>query len=72
MSVTEILSSVQFVTDAEGKKKAVQVDLAVWKEIVVLLERLEVDAELAAWDALSDEALSNFEAELETGANGAG
>lgn len=67
MSVTELIESVEYLIDAQGKKKAVQVDLAVWQEIVALLEQMEEDlgAELAAWEALSDEALTNFESELE-------
>jgi hypothetical protein len=67
MSVTELIEAAEFLIDAQGNKKAVQVDLAVWEEIVTLLEQMEKDlqAELAAWDTLSDEALTNFEAELE-------
>lgn len=67
MSVTELIESAEFLIDAQGKKKAVQIDLAAWEEIVALLEQMEegLAAELTAWDALSDEALTNFEAELE-------
>lgn len=48
MTVTDLTDKVQFVTDAEGNRK-VQVDLAVWQEILALLE--EADAE-RRWDEL--------------------
>jgi hypothetical protein len=44
MSVTELLKSVQFVIDSDGNRTAVQLDLALWEELVMLLEDLE-DAE---------------------------
>ncbi|MFN8455420.1 MAG: hypothetical protein U0401_12260 [Anaerolineae bacterium] len=67
MSVVELIESAEFLVDAQGNKKAVQVDLAVWEEIVALLEQMEegLEVELAAWDTLSDEALINFETQLE-------
>jgi hypothetical protein len=49
MAFTNLTDKVQFVTDAEGNRKAVQLDLAVWKEILTLLE--EADAE-RRWDEL--------------------
>jgi hypothetical protein len=48
MTVTDLTDKVEFVTDAEGNPK-VQVDLAVWQEILALLE--EADAE-RRWDEL--------------------
>ncbi len=44
MSIKEILQSAEYVIDANGKKKAVVVDLSAWEEILTLLEDLE-DAE---------------------------
>lgn len=44
MSVTELLNSVQIVTDQNGEKKAALLDWAVWEELLTLLEDLE-DAE---------------------------
>jgi hypothetical protein len=41
MGVTELLQSVQFVVDHEGKRKAVQVDLETWEELLDLLEDLD-------------------------------
>jgi hypothetical protein len=49
MTFTNLTDKVQFVTDAEGNRKAVQLDLAVWEEILALLE--EIDAE-RRWDEL--------------------
>ncbi len=41
MTTTELLNAAQFITDAEGNRKAVVVDLAVWQEIVAALEKLD-------------------------------
>ena len=38
MTTAELLNSTQFITDAEGNKKAVVIDLAVWEEVVAILE----------------------------------
>jgi hypothetical protein len=46
MSVTELLQSVQFVVDHEGKRKAVQVDLQTWEELLGLLEDMEDAADM--------------------------
>ena len=41
MSVTELLRSARFVIDADGKKQAVILDdVAVWEELVTLMEDL--------------------------------
>jgi hypothetical protein len=45
MSVTDIVGSAQFVIDAEGNKKAVQLDWATWQSLVQLLENLERELE---------------------------
>lgn len=41
MTATELLSSAQFITDADGNKKAVVLDLPIWEEIVMALEKLD-------------------------------
>ena len=41
MTTTELLNSVQFITDADGNKKAVIVDLPIWEEIAAALEKLD-------------------------------
>lgn len=37
MSLAELVESVEFVVDAQGNRKAVVVDLAVWKEVLQIL-----------------------------------
>jgi hypothetical protein len=73
MTATEILQSVQFVVDQNGKPTAAVLDMQAWEAFLSLLEDVE-DAELirdrmknwrskkgwTRWD--------NFEAELETDA----
>ncbi|MDL1909577.1 hypothetical protein FBQ81_02610 [Chloroflexi bacterium CFX6] len=44
MTVTDILNSVKFVVDPNGRHSAVVVDMNVWKQIVSILEDAE-DAE---------------------------
>jgi hypothetical protein len=41
MNLAEILASAQYLTDAEGNRKAIVFDLAVWQEIVILLEKAD-------------------------------
>jgi hypothetical protein len=66
MSLTELVKTAEVFVDAEGNEK-VALDRSVWEEIVALLEQMDegLQAELATWEALSDEALTNFESELE-------
>jgi hypothetical protein len=44
MSIAELIKTAQFVVDSKGNRKAVQLDLAIWEELITLLEDLE-DAE---------------------------
>lgn len=39
MTITQIIDSVQFVVDETGHKKAVQLDIADWQEILLFLDR---------------------------------
>jgi hypothetical protein len=41
MSVTELIRTVQFVVDAQGKKKAVVLDYDIWEKLLILLEDLD-------------------------------
>ncbi len=72
MSVNELIKSAEFLVDANGNKKAVQLGLDVWGEIITLLQEV---AEDEVWDALlstdesqrlletmADEALAQIEA----------
>jgi hypothetical protein len=49
MSLTEHLTSAQYLIDTEGNKKAVVLDLAAWEEILTLLEDV---ADEQRWDEL--------------------
>ena len=42
MTTTHLINSAQFITDADGNKKAVVLDLPVWAEIITALEKLEL------------------------------
>ena len=52
MRIQEIVESAQVVIDANGIKKAVLLDFALWEEILELLEDLEDAAEI---DRLRDQ-----------------
>ena len=41
MNVTELLQEVQFVVDPNGQRQAVQLDLAIWEQIVTLITKIE-------------------------------
>ena len=63
MTVAELLASeIQYVTDEAGQKRAVQIDFAVWQQVVALLERLALleDLEVEASDEQKwDETFAN-------------
>lgn len=44
MYLSDMLENVQFVVDAEGNKKAVQLDLFLWEAIAAFIEKHEEDA----------------------------
>lgn len=64
MTVVEILESVQYVVDAQGKKTAVQVDLLAWETLLPLMEEMIEDGRLAELmaDVADDERLEEAEA----------
>lgn len=45
MSITELLQSAQFVVDATGQRKAVQLDLATWEDLLAWLKVQEVNGD---------------------------
>jgi hypothetical protein len=65
MSVTELLKSARFVVGADGEKQAVILDVAVWEELVTMMEDLEdaeemqqarqVDEDLVPWEQVQAE-----------------
>jgi hypothetical protein len=65
MSVTELLQTVQFLVDANGKKKAVVFDLALWEELLALLEDLEDAEEIGRLREAKEEAIPWAQAKAE-------
>jgi len=65
MSVTELLQTVQFLVDAKGHKKAVVFDLAIWEELLALLEDLEDAEEIRRLREAKEEAISWEQAKAE-------
>jgi hypothetical protein len=70
MSLTELLTSAQFLIDAEGNKKAVQIDWPVWEELLILLEDLEDAEELRQARQEDDEIIPWEQAKAELRAEG--
>lgn len=58
MTIADILNSVKFVVDADGRQSAVMVDLAVWEEIITLLEDAEDTEEVKKARAVKEETIS--------------
>ncbi|MCB0227136.1 MAG: hypothetical protein KDI02_25795 [Anaerolineae bacterium] len=58
MTTAELLNSVQYLVDETGQKKAVQIDLAVWKKILELLEDMEDEEEMSIALQEEDETVS--------------
>lgn len=65
MSIIELLETIQFVVDAQGNKKAVLFDLAVWEELLTLLEDSEDAAEIRRLREAAEEAIPWEQAKVE-------
>jgi hypothetical protein len=70
MSVTELLNSVQIVTDQHGEKKAALLDWVVWEELLTLLEDLEDAEEIEQLLASDEEVIPWEQAKAELRAEG--
>lgn len=74
MTIAEILNAVHYVVDEQGNRKAVQVDLPLWEELITLLEDLEDSEELArlseAVEKGEEEAISWDQAKAELRSEG--
>ncbi|MCY3544195.1 MAG: hypothetical protein OXH22_09160 [Chloroflexi bacterium] len=70
MNTAELLQNVQFVTDADGNKTAVQIDYAAWEEVLTLLEDLEDAEEIKRSRASGEEAIPWEQAKVELRAKG--
>lgn len=55
MSIAELIKTAQFVVDGDGNRRAVQLDLVVWEELITLLEDLEDAEEMAQAHQEDDE-----------------
>ena len=58
MTITDILSSVKFVVNPDGRQSAVVVDLEVWEQIIILLEDAEDAEELKQVRTVNEEVIS--------------
>jgi len=65
MSVTELLQAAQFLVDANGNKKAVMLDFAIWEELLTLLEDLEDAEEIRRLREAGEEAVPWEQAKAE-------
>ena len=65
MSVTELLQAAQFLVDANGNKKAVMLDSAIWEELLTLLEDLEDAEEIRRLREVGEEAVPWEQAKAE-------
>ena len=68
MTLTELTHNVEYLTDAAGQRKAVVLELAVWEELLRLLEELDeqrwAEAFANSQDQLAnlaDEALAEYQ-----------
>ena len=58
MTVTDILNSIKFVVNPDGRQSAVVVDLDVWEQIVTILEDAENAEEMKQARAVKEETIS--------------
>ena len=65
MSIQEIVESAQIVIDANGTKKVILLDFALWEEILELLEDLEDAAEIERLRREDEEEISWEQAKTE-------
>ena len=70
MSVAEKLQTAQFIVDADGTKRAVILDYALWEELLSLLEDAEDAAEIDRLRESGEEAISWKQAKEELRAEG--
>ena len=70
MSLTELLQKAKFVVDAEGNKKAIVFDFAIWGELLALLEDLEDAEEIRQLHAAEEKIIPWEQAKAELQAAG--
>lgn len=57
MTIADILNSVKFVVEPDGRQSAVVVDLDVWEQIIALLEDAEDADEIKKARAVKEETI---------------
>ena len=67
MCIQEIIKKAEFVVDAKGRKKAVVLDYASWRELLNLLEDIEDNAEIEASQMSGEEPIPWERAKAELG-----
>ena len=70
MSIAELMRAAQFLVDADGNRKAVVIDYAVWEELLALLEELEDAEEIRRLRSSEEEVISWEQAKEELRAKG--
>ncbi len=70
MNVTEMLNKAEFLVDENGNKKAIVLDMALWQELLDLLEDLEDAAEIQQMRDAGAETVDWQEAKSELRAKG--
>jgi hypothetical protein len=65
MTVMELLKETQFLVDAEGNRKAVVLDYALWEKLLTLMEDLEDAEEIRYLCQAGEEAVSWEQAKAE-------
>ncbi len=70
MGIVEMLQTAEFVTDAQGNRKAVLLDYQVWERLLVLLEEWEDAEEIRRLREADEEVLSWEDAKTELRAEG--
>ncbi len=70
MGIVEMLQTAEFVTDAQGNRKAVLLDYKVWEQLLALLEEWEDAEEIRRLREADEEAISWEEAKAELRAEG--
>ncbi|HZQ10779.1 MAG TPA: hypothetical protein VFD70_29645 [Anaerolineae bacterium] len=70
MSVTDMLSKAEFLVDDKGNKKAVVLDIALWQELLDLLQDVEDANEIERLRELGEETMDWQQAKTDLRAKG--
>ncbi len=70
MSITDVLDKAEFLIDDKGNKKAVVLDMALWQELLDLLQDVEDANEIQRLRELGDETVDWTQAKSDLRAKG--